>query len=707
MNSIPKNEKNGTRASLELLYHVSREIATAFDLSTLLERILHLSIQTIGAINGSIIALDDTGKPVASTLIIDTKVVQYSTEQLKETLDKGLAGWVVKKRQAVLIPDTSKDERWLQRPDDSADATGSKSAVSVPFLAQDHLVGVITLVHPNPNFFQPDQRALVQAIADQSAVAVLNALLHNDTRRRAGIMTALAESATTITGTLKLSEVLQRILDQISQALDTETVSLAMIDYVDGSLEFSASTSQGEHSPVGMKLKLGVGVAGWVAREKKGVIVQNAYDDERFYSSFDKNTGFETKAIACSPIFSQGEVIGILEAINPRKGSFDSDALQLLNGISSLAGTAIRHANMFEALQAAHKRYRNLFESNINSIIITDLFGEIVEANQQTSILSHYSKEGLRSSFIEHVHDINLKVLGMNFENISDNDALSYESVLYTKIETEIPITVTVQSINIETKTFLQWVFRDDTKRKELDQLREDLVSMIYHDLRSPLANVITSLDLLSSIGEIDDDGVTDKSILDIAIRSTKRILRLTQSLLDINRLEAGQPVIDKISISPQTLLQDAVDELKHIIQSKKIKVQFDIPDHIPALAVNEEMIQRVLINLTENAIKFSPQEGSINLGARQSNSFVRIWVQDTGPGIPGENLQSIFDKYTRLHSQGGPKGYGLGLAYCRLAVEGHGGKIWVENIPDGGSHFTFMIPIPAEEEINKASVDS
>jgi PAS domain S-box-containing protein len=707
MNPNPENKNNDTRASLELLYHVSREIATAFDLPTLLERILHLSIQTIGAVNGSIIALDDSGTPVASTLIINTKVVLYSTEQLKETLDNGLAGWVVKKQRAVLIPDTSKDERWLRRPDDAADATGSKSVISAPFLTRDRLAGVITLVHPNPNFFQPGHRSLVQAIADQSAVAVLNALLHNDTRRQARIMTALAESATAITGSLNLSEVLQRILEQISLVLDAEAVSLAMINYEDGNLEFSASTSHDEHSPVGMKLKLGEGVAGWVAQEKTGIIVQNAYDDYRFYSSFDKDTGFKTKAIACSPIFSQDEVIGILEAINPRKGVFDSDALQVLNGISSLAGTAIRHAQLFEALQAAHKRYRDLFESNINSIIITDLFGEILEANQQSSILSHYDKEALRSSFIEKIHDIDLKVLGMNFEKISANEAISYESVLYTKIETEVPITVMVQSINIEGKTFLQWVFRDDTKRKELDQLREDLVSMIYHDLRSPLANVVTSLDLLSSMKEFDDDSATDKSLFDIAVRSTKRILRLTQSLLDINRLEAGQPVTDKLSTSPQTLLQDTVEELKPIIQNKRIKAQIDIPDHIPNLVINEEMIQRVLINLTENAIKFSPQEGLINLGARQIDNFVRIWVQDSGPGIPGENLQSIFDKYTRLHSQGGPKGYGLGLAYCRLAVEGHGGKIWVENVQEGGSHFTFTIPISAEDESNEVDVES
>jgi NtrC-family two-component system sensor histidine kinase KinB len=707
MNTIPQDKIDDTRASLELLYHVSREIATAFDLATLLERILILSIQNIGATNGSIIALDDNGNPVASTLIINSEVFNYSTEELQDTLDKGLAGWVVSNRQAVLISDTSKDKRWLQRPDDAESATGPKSAISAPFLAQERLAGVITLVHPKPHFFTPDHRALIQAIADLSAVAVLNARLHADTLRQARLMTALAESATAITGSLNLSEVLQRILEQISHALDTEAVSLAMVHENEDLLEYYASTLKNGYSVVGMKLKIGQGIAGWVAKERTGVIVPNVSEDARFYPAFDENTGFITRAIACAPIISQGIVIGVVEASNPKDGKFDSDALKVLTEISSLAGTAIRHAQLFEALQAAHKRYHVLFEGNINSIIITDWVGKIIEANQQTEILSHYSKDELQGSFVEVIHEINLEILGMNFEHVPEDQAISYESVLYTKIETEIPITVHVQSVNIEGKSFLQWVFRDDTKRKELDKLREDLFSMIYHDLRSPLANVVSGLDVLSTMVEFSETDPAIQSLFDIVVRSTKRIQRLTHSLLDINRLEAGQPVLDKKLSPPPSLLVEAMDTLRPTIDIKKIKVSIDVPDNIPEVFINEDMIRRVIINLVENAIKFSPSGGAINIGTQQNNQEVRFWIQDNGPGIPKEDRKVIFDKYTRLHGKGGPKGYGLGLAYCRLAVEGHGGNIWVDDAPEGGSHFTFTIPIPTESEINQVEVDS
>ena len=125
------------KASLELLYRVSREIATTLDLSVVLERVLSLSINSIGAIRGSIIILDEHENPVESTIIVQDQVIYHTNEQLRSTLDNGLAGWVVRNRDAVSIPDTSNDERWLRKPDDEESATGSKSVIAVPIMSRN------------------------------------------------------------------------------------------------------------------------------------------------------------------------------------------------------------------------------------------------------------------------------------------------------------------------------------------------------------------------------------------------------------------------------------------------------------------------------------------------------------------------------------------------------------------------------------------
>ncbi len=128
------------------------------------------------------------------------------------------------------------------------------------------------------------------------------------------------------------------------------------------------------------------------------------------------------------------------------------------------------------------------------------------------------------------------------------------------------------------------------------------------------------------------------------------------------------------------------------IASAKKQKIHIDLPGKLPTVEADGEMIRRVLINLIENAVKYNQREGEIHVGALREDSQVHIWVQDKGPGIPPEDHQNIFNKYARLSSQS--QGFGLGLAFCRLAVEAHGGKIWVESKPREGAKFIFSLPV-------------
>ena len=685
-------DRNTTRASLELLFNISREVATALDLSTVLQRLLFLSMRTIGANSGTIIVLDDHGKPIDSTIVYGTEVYDHTTQQLRVTLDKGLAGWVAKKRQAVLIPDTSKDERWLKRPDDAEDASGPKSAVSAPLMARDQLVGVITLVQPEPNYFSEDHLALVQSIADQASIAILNARLYQESQRQARVMTALAESAAIINASLEIDEVINRILQQISQALNAEVVSLALIEQKTNDLVFQASTYNKLNNFVGKRFKIGEGIAGWVAQKNQGVILQDAKTDPRFDPEIDQVPDFKTKSIVCAPIRSRGEILGILEAINSDDGNFNQDALLVLSGIGSLAGSAIKNAQLYGYLNAAQQRYYDLFEESIDLIFITDLQGQIIEANKQSKLVTEYSKETLINVNINELHQPDLELLGNNLENVINEKTITYESTLKTKSGNEIPIQVISHLVNIDGEPHLQWIFRDITEQKNLNQMRDDLISMIYHDLRSPLSNIVSSFDILSSMLNAENDSAIN-SILKIAIRSTERIQRLTDSLLDINRLEAGQPITNQQVTDPYQIIQEAIEAIAPLVRNKDQNFVTNISDNIPNIIVDTDMIRRVLINLIENATKYSPPRSTITIGAEQEGEWVHIWVQDTGPGIPDEDKEHIFDKYTRLHNTYGHKGLGLGLAFCRLAVQGHNGRIWITDGEEGGSIFHITLP--------------
>ena len=687
-----ESKDQSVQTSLELLYDVSREIAAALDLRTVLQRVLFLSMKNVGAISGSIIVLDDNQQPVESAILTGSQLHEQTTQQLRITYERGLAGWVIRNRQAVLVPDTSQDERWLRRPDDDAERTGPKSAVSAPILARDQLVGVMTLVHPAPGFFTQDHLALVRAITDQAGIAVLNARLYAESQRQARAMTALAESAVTITASLKTDDVLQQILEQTSHALQVEVVSLALIDPQSQELVFRAASGEKGPHVVGIRLAPGEGIGGWVAREGIGVIVPDVSEDPRFLPTVDKMLNFVTRAIACAPIRSRGEVIGILQAINPKSGVFDPDALQVLTGIGGLAGTAIRHAQLFERLEAAHQRYRELFEDSIYPILITNWEGCILEANRQVALITGMNRESLRNTMIGRFQIVDQDELGERFEKLASGETISYEICLKAEGGREVPIQVYVRNVFIDGISNLQWILRDVTERKNLDNLRNDLISMIYHDLRSPLSNIVSSLDVLQALIPQDSDPAVEP-LLDIAIRATERIERLTNSLLDIRRLEAGQSIINRQLVSPSAITHESVENVLPIMDNKNQEISLLIPENLPGVWVDADMIGRVLTNLLENAVKHTPTGSSIYLGARLEDDKVLMWVQDNGPGIPPEERERIFDKFSRLHGRGGPKGLGLGLAFCRLAVEAHGGQIWVEDGPECGASFKFTLP--------------
>ncbi len=684
-----------TKTTLEFLFNVSRELASALELRTVLQRILFQSLKYVGGERASIVVLDDNGRAIDSAIVYGRQIHDHTTQQLRETVERGLAGWVVRNRQSAWVPDTSLDERWLRRPDDAADQSGAKSALCVPLMAHERLVGVLTLVHPQPGAYTQDNLTLMQAISDQAGIAVLNARLYAESQRQARVMTALAASADAINASLRLDEVLQRILNETIQALQVETVALALVES-NWDLVFRAATGEHREEIVGKRVLAGSGVIGWVAHEGEGVVIPVVREDKRIVPA-ELFTGYEVHAMAVAPIYALGRVIGILQAINPVSGAFDTDALMVLAGIGNLAGSTIQHAQLFEQLQAAHKRYRELFDDSVDPIFVTSMDGKVHESNRQAAVITEYSSRLLQGMMIDQLHDGASDQKMVSLDKLKSGKIVSYEFVLKTRSGKKIPIQVYVRKVVFEEADSLQWLMRDISERKNLDTQREDLTSMIYHDLRSPLANIISSLDVLSTLFP-SQDNETIQSVTTIARRSTDRIQRLVSSLLDINRLESGQTIVSQQSVTPSVLAEDALEAVRPMADSRHQVLKCSLSNKLPPVWVDVDMIRRVLINLMENASKFTPPEGNIELGGRQDGDWVQLWVQDNGAGIPPAEREHIFEKYTRLKGQDNASGLGVGLAFCRLAVNGHGGKIWVEGEDGQGSKFILTLPVSNEK---------
>ena len=673
---------------LELLYHVSREIVGRLDLADLLSHIVRLTAESVGAVSASLIVFDQSGQVSHGWLLYGGRVIGDASRQLAQYAERGLAGWVARAKQGALIANVETDERWYKIADSPFE--GPKSVLAVPLLWHDQVVGVLTLVHTQPGFFTENDLALLTAIADQAAIAIDNARLYEESRKQAEVMAALVETARAIASTLDLDEVLHLLLARIIHLLGVEAASIALVR--GGELEFKVAEGGAADSIVGMRLKLGQGIAGSVAQTGEPQLVPDARGDPRFFADMDRQTGFVTRSIMCAPITVKERVLGVIEVMNPRRGAFREEDLNLVTAIADMAGNAIAHAQLFLEIQAAEARYLALFQDNIDPILITDLSGAITDANRKAVEFLGYSQKELVDLVIGNVHRMGTGPIGaQRFSHITGGREVSFETRMTNKHGEAVPVEVHAKRIVRDGQEFIQWIQRDISERLALEESRSDLISMIVHDLRSPLGNIISSLDVLQTTMPGDDEVVGP--VLAIAFRSSQRLSRLIDSLLDLRRLEAGQAVLRKEPASVNALIAEAADQVHPLAEGKAIHLRMDVPPRLPVLNLDVDMIRRVLINLMENAVKYSETAGTIAVSARVDERIVTIGVKDTGPGIPKAEQGRIFQKFTRLQ-QSGPKGLGLGLAFCKLAVEAHGGRIWVESESGQGATFLFTLPL-------------
>jgi signal transduction histidine kinase len=248
-----------------------------------------------------------------------------------------------------------------------------------------------------------------------------------------------------------------------------------------------------------------------------------------------------------------------------------------------------------------------------------------------------------------------------------------------------------------QTRRLYEQAQQEQDEYTRVEQMRRDLTAMIYHDLRGPLHNVGASLSGLSRVLTGNDQPVIDE-LLHVGTESLRRLTRMVKSLLDLERLEAGRAIMTRKATKLHTLLSDALELVYPAAREADQTLLLELDDALPSVEVDADMILRVLTNLVENAIKHTPTGGRITVRAGALDHTVRVSVTDTGPGVPRRFHQEIFDKYFRIKYANAPNGVGLGLAFCRLAVEAHGGEIWVDDQPGGGAVFTFTLPVAQQD---------
>lgn len=368
-----------------------------------------------------------------------------------------------------------------------------------------------------------------------------------------------------------------------------------------------------------------------------------------------------------------------------------------------------------EKLRSAEAKYRGLFESAQDAIVVLDKWGKIKFVNHHTLQQFGYTENELVNHDVEMLVPDRLKKSHLAFRlTYFDNPIPKHlgerqvELAGLHKNGNEFPISVTLSPLLTPEGLWITAIIRDISEtRRLMDEsihAREDIIATVSHDLKNPLAGIVGNLNLLSKLNERKENPDPKLTKITNALnRATNQMISLVQNLLDFSKLEAKCFIVNK---NPENI-PEIVDEVLHnfmiIAQEKEIELKVVLESNLPILNCDNLCVNRVLSNLLSNAIKFTPKGGSILVQVRKRNHSIVFMVKDTGLGIEENEIAHVFDRYWQS-KRTAVRGTGLGLAIVKGIVEAHDGHVWVESKIGEGSAFYFTLPINAQPTTELAS---
>ena len=445
-------------------------------------------------------------------------------------------------------------------------------------------------------------------------------------------------------------------------------------------------------------IPLGEGIVGTVAMTGKTELIPDVEKDFRYVVD-DKARGSELAV----PIIYENQVIGVIDSENSEKGFFKEYDLQILEAISSLSANKIMRTISMKKTEESEVKYRSIFES------IQDIYAEvdfssgiILEVSPSVEEFSGFKRHeligqrfdkfasplapnrDLLQSFNEknHLNDFEVTVIN----KLEDPMTVSFNaSLLLDDAGKPSKIVGTLRNVSVRKKAEL--TLQDSMRMKT------NFVANVSHELRTPMASILGYAGTILRDKNMKEETRTE--FTKIIYEEGRRLTRLIENILDLSRMEAGTTQNPKHPCAIQDIIGEAIETQDILARKKNITIEADLAEDPPKVMAAEDDIRQMAINLLGNAIKFTESGGLVSVALRKVENSLLLEIKDTGLGIPGKDLDKVFDKFYRVYREGRvDRGTGIGLAIVKEIVVEHGGQIGVKSEVGKGTTFSITFPV-------------
>jgi PAS domain S-box-containing protein len=681
----------------ERLVAVARATAERFTLEAMLQNVLDVATSLTDAEHASLFLLSEADVVTHAILARGAVTPAQEQEIVGLVMNRGLSGWVVRNRQAALVADTAQDSRWLALPDAPYTA---RSALAVPIMSRTAVLGVLTLTHPEMGHFDTEHLELMQAAADQMALALRNAQIYDAQRRLANRQATLYEGLRAVGAYLDPEAAIRVAVIVVARMTGWPAVAVLLPERSAGAtpVNLVVRAAAGALAVAeGLRVPISRSITGRAFRTGETQNVPDVSVDPHYV------TGDPAVRSELAVLLRRGErVLGVLDVESDRRAAFDTDDVQLAESLGEAIALAVDNARLFQQVVEGRGRLQTLIESSRDGIVLVEMDGSVPVVNapalelldvpgQPEDWVDRPVREGL--SILRRQAPSVVRAAVAEIRRVQTGDEPPGEGEFDVGPRTVHWLNLPVMSGTVPLGRLV--VLHDVTEERLLERMRDDLTHTMVHDLRNPLTSISASLSFLEALWD-DDLPPTQSSILEIAQSSTHMMLDLVNAILDISRLESGRMPLDRAEVAVGDLIAAVLAGQLPVALGKDLELERDVPPDLPGAWVDAKLVERVLHNLVGNAVKFTPSGGVVRVTAQvnavEGRPRILVAVSDTGPGISPDIRDRLFQKFVTGRQEG--RGSGLGLTFCKMVIEAHDERIWIESTPDEGVTFFFTLPV-------------
>ncbi len=660
----------------------------------------------------------------------------------------GLSGYVIGTGQPLLIPGMA-DPRYAELTGiaNHAGSLHDRGAwMGAPLLVGNAPIGLLSVQSFQPGAYTQEHLLFLTTLAHHAAVAIQNARLFGQIRRfneelevvvadrteelaaanrelvvRNQRLEELYQISHQLTTTLELDQILQRGLQLVTSIGGVQRGSVMLKDLQTGQLVYQATVGRPEPLAKGTPTPFqhGEGLIGWVVRERQGVMVNDVLTDARWTANLQWGVG--VRSLIAVPLLSGEDLLGVVNLSHPEPNHFDEGHLRLISTVANEMSIAIHNAELYSLItdqferEAAALRVQEAEASKLNAVLGSITDGVLVFDSDRQVILMNNAAEGLLGVAAHDLvgrrmphglpaGDLHPDVLQMVTQlsalpELPENGQ-SWQGRFQLTNRVVNVIVSRVSSVQRETMGVVM-VFRDVTKEVEVDRMKSEFISLVSHEMKTPMTSIkgYTDLILMGSVGAVSD---MQKSFLNVIKSNTDRLSALVSDLLDLSRIETGRIKLELKYVQLEDLINDVLASLRTQIESKRQTITTHIPWGLPDIKADSHRVVQVLTNLVSNANKYTPEDGTISIVVEEADSgSLVVRVRDTGIGMSAKDQERLFERFFRADHPGVQtvSGTGLGLVIAKSLVEMHGGTMSVDSELGVGSTFTFTLPLRAGED--------